>query len=203
MEIQTKNASLSTMAVTIQALHVDSKQMTLSVFRQLPILLAYREDGSLAELEHWGLVRYAIKNEASIWLVASKNGVLYRCDAQHRFGDLALAMHRCERAKARVPRLRALVEAMKEYRRLHEIWCESEDFDADPPDRPKDEFAEFGDDDDRDDYELDDEDDPTLEKLLELAIIVAEIREHRLDLARRADASRATLMALPQLFIAV
>lgn len=36
VEIETKRASLDTMSVTIQALHVSGKQMTLAVFRQLP-----------------------------------------------------------------------------------------------------------------------------------------------------------------------
>lgn len=45
MEIETKNASLDTMAVTIQALHVSGKQMTLAVFRQLPSSRAYNKTG--------------------------------------------------------------------------------------------------------------------------------------------------------------
>ena len=36
MEIETKNASLDTLAVTILALHVSGKQMTQAVFKQLP-----------------------------------------------------------------------------------------------------------------------------------------------------------------------
>ena len=81
MLIETKNASLDTMTVTIQALHVGGKQMTLSVFRQLPIAKAFTDSGELRDLEFWGLVRYKIKDEADVWVVASEGGILYRCDA--------------------------------------------------------------------------------------------------------------------------
>ncbi len=83
MEVFTKNASLDTLAVTIQALHVSGKQMTLAVFRQLPVTKAYTDGGDLALLERWGIVRYAIKDEDSVWLVASADGKLYRCQANH------------------------------------------------------------------------------------------------------------------------
>ena len=76
--IETQNASIDTLSVTIRSLHVNSKQMTLAVFRQLPVVPVYRYDGTLVPLERWGLVRYEIKNEGSLWLVASHAGVLYR-----------------------------------------------------------------------------------------------------------------------------
>lgn len=72
MEIEARQASLSTMAVTINALHVNGKQMTLSVFRQLPI--AQEDEHS----ELWGVVRYKIKHEGEVWIVFSKNGILMR-----------------------------------------------------------------------------------------------------------------------------
>jgi hypothetical protein len=81
MEIETKNASLDTLAVTIQALHVSGKQMTLAVFRQLPIAKVLNDDGTLANLDFWGLVRYHIKDESDLWAIGSFNGNLYRCDA--------------------------------------------------------------------------------------------------------------------------
>lgn len=86
MDIETKTAQLETLSVTIQALHVNGKQMTLAVFRQLPIAKAYNEDGSLAPLEHWGLVRYSIKDEGSLWAVCVSGGRLYR--AKVRSGNL-------------------------------------------------------------------------------------------------------------------
>ena len=82
MEIETKSASLDTLAVTIQALHVNGKQMTLAVFRQLPIAIAYNEDGSLAPLEYWGIVRYAIKDQGDLWAVCASGGRLYRCSLE-------------------------------------------------------------------------------------------------------------------------
>jgi DNA polymerase elongation subunit (family B) len=74
MIVETKNASLSTLAVTIQALHVSGKQMTLAVFRQLPD----KKETKACEL--WGVVRYFIKDEGYLWLVYSENGILYRRD---------------------------------------------------------------------------------------------------------------------------
>ena len=92
MEIETKNASLDTMAVTIQALHVSGKQMTLAVFRQLPSSRAYNEDGSLAPMEYWGVVRYTIKDESDVWVVCASGGRLYRCPFRW-YGD---SVYRCE-----------------------------------------------------------------------------------------------------------
>ena len=72
MQVETQNASLSTMAVTIKALHVNGKQMTLAVFRQLE----QKKENEKAEL--WGCVHYEIKDQGSIWLVFSQDGHLYR-----------------------------------------------------------------------------------------------------------------------------
>jgi hypothetical protein len=71
-QVEAKNARLDTLAVTIQALHVSGKQMTLAVFRQLPRAIE-DEDSEL-----WGIVRYAIKDEGAVWLVFSHDGTLYR-----------------------------------------------------------------------------------------------------------------------------
>lgn len=72
MEIETKTASLETFSVTIRALHVNGKQMTLAVFRQLPV------ENETPDDEKWGIVRYAIKDQGDIWLVFSHEGRLYR-----------------------------------------------------------------------------------------------------------------------------
>ena len=87
MEVETKHASLDTLSVTIQALHVNGKQMTLAVFRQLPVISPYNEDGSLAPLEYWGIVRYRINDLGSSWAVCSTGGRLYRgsIDIGHKF----------------------------------------------------------------------------------------------------------------------
>ena len=87
MEVETKHARLDTLAVTIQALHVNGKQMTLAVFRQLPVISPYNEDGSLAPMEYWGIVRYRINYLGSVWAVCSTGGRLYRgsIDIGHEF----------------------------------------------------------------------------------------------------------------------
>lgn len=72
MDIETKNATLATLAVTINALHVNGKQMTLAVFRQLPINVENESS------EIWGTVRYRIKDEGDLWLVFSTDGLLFR-----------------------------------------------------------------------------------------------------------------------------
>jgi hypothetical protein len=85
--IETKRATLDTLSVTINALHVSGKQMTLAVFRQLPEASAYKQDGAPADMEFWGLVRYTIKDEGSIWIVAARGGQLYRCNlSRHDIG---------------------------------------------------------------------------------------------------------------------
>lgn len=86
MEIETKNASLDTMAVTIMALHVSGKQMTQAVFKQLP----YKDESDKSEL--WGIVRYSIKDQADIWLVFSESGTLFRrgVNTRTRYADKSL-----------------------------------------------------------------------------------------------------------------
>lgn len=80
--IETKNATIDTMTVTIQALHVSDKQMTLAVFRQLPVENAYNGGtGCLNPFTWWGIVRYSIKGEGNVWAVGSKDGILYRLNA--------------------------------------------------------------------------------------------------------------------------
>lgn len=98
MNVETKDVKLTTFSVTIQALHVNSKQMTLSVFRQLPVVspaVYGNEDGKYVycderfsdpetikcnddRWDNWGIVKYNIKDEGSFWLVCSNRGILYR-----------------------------------------------------------------------------------------------------------------------------
>jgi hypothetical protein len=72
MLVKEKNASLSTLSVTIQALHVQGKQMTLAVFRQLPTMVVDKN------CSIWGIVRYEIKDLGNLWLVFSFNNCLYK-----------------------------------------------------------------------------------------------------------------------------
>jgi hypothetical protein len=79
MDIETKNANLDTLAVTIMALHVAGKQMTLAVFRQLPMTsLVYDTGEKIEYMNWWGLVRYNIKDECDLWVVVETGGILYR-----------------------------------------------------------------------------------------------------------------------------
>lgn len=78
--IETTTATLDMLSVTIRALHVNGKQMTLAVFRQLPTIAIYNKDGSLAPIEFWGIVRYAIKDQGDIWVVCAHQNRLYRGD---------------------------------------------------------------------------------------------------------------------------
>lgn len=119
MEIETKTASLDTLAVTIRALHVNGKQMTLAVFRQLPTIDAFNADGSLAPVQPWGLVRYQVKDGPDIWIVCEHGQRLYRADlffegcnqqskrhAEYAAEDArrsAGAVQRWNRLRARIP----------------------------------------------------------------------------------------------------
>lgn len=79
MEVETKSASLDTLAVTIHALHVNGKQMTLSVFRQLPETSLVLDSGDADDrLRWWGIVRYHIKNEGTEWVIVEHGGRLFR-----------------------------------------------------------------------------------------------------------------------------
>lgn len=77
--VQAKDAKLRTLQVTIESLTVEGKQMTLAVFRQLPSMDIEDREGKLVpEVRLWGLVRYQIKDEGGLWVVAEKGGILYR-----------------------------------------------------------------------------------------------------------------------------
>lgn len=89
-------ATATIAAVTVQALRVDGKEMTPAVFGQLPEHPAYNDDGSLPDLEWWGLVRYEIK-DGSLWAVASKAGSLYRCPVYSREAALKSAKAKLDR----------------------------------------------------------------------------------------------------------
>jgi hypothetical protein len=77
--VKSAEATLKTLSVTIQSLSVNSKQMTLAVFRQLPELTIHTDEGKLLDgITLWGCVRYAIKDSASFWIVCQKDDILYR-----------------------------------------------------------------------------------------------------------------------------
>jgi len=77
-------ATLSTPQVEIKALSVSGKQMTLAVFRQLPLAAAIRKEEGLLfdDVCSWGIVRYEIKDRGELpcdlWAVMWPKGALYR-----------------------------------------------------------------------------------------------------------------------------
>ncbi len=104
-EFLATEATLHTVQVTIQALLVRGKQMTIAVFKQLPIFegslidsgtLTWRmlaktpigdidkipidriPTGRIMEINIWGVVNYSIKNEGTKWLVVENGGRLFR-----------------------------------------------------------------------------------------------------------------------------
>ena len=80
IQILTSEASIDTVSVTIQALKVGPKQMTLAVFKQLPSGKIFCDGGIVdKELSFWGRVRYSIKDQGDIWVVAEEHGSLLRC----------------------------------------------------------------------------------------------------------------------------
>lgn len=96
VEIQTADARLKTLSVTVQALTVSGKQMTLSVFRQLPVADVFVRYGRVEngnrlnqDFELWGKVNYQIKDQGNSWVVASNGGVLYRAPCKTGRFDLS------------------------------------------------------------------------------------------------------------------
>lgn len=85
-EILATEATLSTLKVEIKALTVSGKQMTLAVFRQMPLMNVTQPNGALwANVRYWGIVRYAIKDEGDVWAVIELEGKLYRGRVNHRY----------------------------------------------------------------------------------------------------------------------
>ncbi len=173
MQVETKKASLETLSVTIQALHVSGKQMTLSVFKQLPEACPYASNGKLNEMNFWGVVRYSIKDSGDLWVVASKEDLLYRCDT---------TMHLSyARAQRDVGRMRQCINWWASCDPLAASW--KHPLSPEHPFRDgRIKWTEGG--------------------LTSLQNDLLEV-EDRLSVCQEAEASHATLCRLPQLFIAV
>lgn len=79
--VTTENAGINTVSVTIRALHVNNKQMTLAVFRQLPKRNPYvPEEGWIhPDYNVWGWVNY--QGRHAVFTDSEENdGVLYKWD---------------------------------------------------------------------------------------------------------------------------
>lgn len=68
--------STEELVVTIRAVRINGRQMTLAVFRQLPTVDLCTESGeALSPIRPWGIVRQEVK-DASTWLLLEVEGVL-------------------------------------------------------------------------------------------------------------------------------
>lgn len=76
--ILAKEATLSTLEITVRSLSINGKQMTLAVFRQFPIIEATDRDGNLNDLEWWGWVNYRIADQGDVWAIGRLKESLYR-----------------------------------------------------------------------------------------------------------------------------
>jgi len=75
---QGKSVEIQSMTVSIQVMAVNNKQMTLSVFRQLPEKKCFDEQG-YAVGNWWGSVNYLFGDyKNGFWIVFELDGVLYR-----------------------------------------------------------------------------------------------------------------------------
>lgn len=88
-QVLATEATLSTLKVEIKALTVSGKQMTLAVFRQLPVSEALDGRWKLRQgVAYWGTVRYPIKDQGVEWAVIEQSGILYRACLQSFFEDM-------------------------------------------------------------------------------------------------------------------
>lgn len=90
--VKVGNAEISHISVTINAIKVKKKQMTLAVFRQLEVVSFIDDDGYIDEdIAIWGVVRYTTDGCAN-WIVGSEDGQLlrYGIDLSHDFNQLGI-----------------------------------------------------------------------------------------------------------------
>ena len=75
---QVKSVEIQSMTVSIQIMAVNNKQMTLSVFRQLPEKKCFDEQGYSVG-NWWGWVNYPFGNyKNGFWIVFELDGILYK-----------------------------------------------------------------------------------------------------------------------------
>jgi len=88
------SASIKEKTVTIRTLSVNNKQMTLSVFKQLPYNHEHFEGGKVDEsMNYWGYVYREPKkmDDEWKWVIYESNGILYKCSINN--SDKALTDH--------------------------------------------------------------------------------------------------------------
>lgn len=107
--VDISDVTLATATVTINVVQIGRKQMTLSVFKQLP------ENHETDDSQLWGIVRYEVKDKhgesEALWLVHSSNGKLFR-----RAIDIVLDrvfFHAYEESTRRIVQLKKQIEEAK------------------------------------------------------------------------------------------
>lgn len=67
-----KSAALGDREVRVQMLTIDSKKLTLQLFKQVPII------DDMRGVTPWGRVIYSIKDQGNEWIVGERDGGLVR-----------------------------------------------------------------------------------------------------------------------------
>lgn len=78
IKISSEKATIETLQVVIKSIRIEKKQMTLAVFRQLPIKQILTDENDLIDYTYWGIVNYKIKDEGNQWVVFSIDGYIFR-----------------------------------------------------------------------------------------------------------------------------
>lgn len=76
-------ASVVPLSIEVKAIRIDGRKMTIAVFQQLREIggvLNYQDENPCIrrDLKPWGYVRYKVKDEGDLWLLAEWKGELCR-----------------------------------------------------------------------------------------------------------------------------
>lgn len=78
-----QQATVESLSIEVKAIRIDGRKMTIAVFQQLPVMwLLVNPKGENPTIRDgykvWGYVRHKVRDEGEVWLVAERNGALYR-----------------------------------------------------------------------------------------------------------------------------
>lgn len=81
--MHSSQATTKPLTISIAALRIDGRKMTISVFQQLPRVSPFADPEAVkptvrTDIVPWGYVRHTIKGDGSLWLVAECDGKLCR-----------------------------------------------------------------------------------------------------------------------------
>jgi len=100
-DVTSKDARIQTLSVAIRTLTVGNKQMTISVFKQLPSLPSTVHDGIV-----WGWVNHYLKDRrADTHLIVQVGDTLYRDSFTYYDGNGVQLSADVAKAKAAYPQL--------------------------------------------------------------------------------------------------